>query len=574
MKKQSNNPSIRPYINQLYRGNKMLLLIYTITVILEVGLNLYLAWFMQKIFDLIAGVDVGLSLLQLLFLSFGMLGIIMLSSLLTYISMPKFKAKGIAQYKDYVFKKITKKNIAAFSRENSSLYLSGLTNDITEISNGYLSSIFALITCVLLFIGAIIMMIFYSPLLTLVAILSSILPLVASILTGNKVAKASKEVSDLNESYTASIKDVLSGFTVIKSFKAELEMVKIFAKETKRIAQAEAKRNKLKTIVSFLGNTAGIISQMSVFIFAAYLSLNGKGITSGVVAMFIQMMNYILNPIQTIPSCLSELKSAKELVIKMATALDENVYQESNTIHQELTSGIKIEKLSFTYGDGKKALKDIDYHFRLGKKYAIVGASGSGKSTLLNLLMSSYHNYEGQILYDDTELRKINSDELYDMQSIIQQNVFVFNSTIKDNITMFKPFSNDEINNAIELSGLSRFVSEKGMNYLCGENGNSLSGGEKQRVAIARSLLKKSQVLLVDEATSSLDSETSLQVSNSIIDLTDMTVIEIRHDLDASILKRYDGILTLKNGELIEEGTFEELINKKGYFYSLFTVSQ
>ena len=157
---------------------------------------------------------------------------------------------------------------------------------------------------------------------------------------------------------------------------------------------------------------------------------------------------------------------------------------------------------------------------------------------------------------------------------MIQQNVFVFNASIRDNITMFRSFPKAEVDRAIELSGLSALIAERGENYLCGENGNGLSGGEKQRISIARSLLKKSQVLLADEATAALDAETAHQVACAILDLDGITSIVVTHSLEEALLRRYDGIVTLKDGCIVEMGTFDELIAQKGYFYSLFTVSQ
>ena len=203
-----------------------------------------------------------------------------------------------------------------------------------------------------------------------------------------------------------------------------------------------------------------------------------------------------------------------------------------------------------------------------------MGASGSGKSTILNLLMASHNNYTGEINYDGIELRKISGESLYKLVSIIQQNVFVFNNSIRDNITMFHDFPAQEVSRAIQLSGVSGLIQERGEAYLCGENGSGLSGGEKQRISIARSLLRKSPVLLVDEATAALDAETAFHVSDSILDLEGLTRIVVTHTLDAPLMKRYDRILALKNGSLVEEGTFDELMEKKGYFYSLFTVSQ
>ncbi len=209
-----------------------------------------------------------------------------------------------------------------------------------------------------------------------------------------------------------------------------------------------------------------------------------------------------------------------------------------------------------------------------GGCYALVGGSGSGKSTILNLLMASYRDYAGEILYDGKELKAISPSSLYDLVSIIQQNVFVFNSTIRDNITMFSDFPKAEVDRAVRLSGLEKLMDERGEDYLCGENGSGLSGGERQRISIARALLRKTPVLLVDEATASLDAETSFEVLNAILNLDGYTRIIVTHDLEENILRRCTGLFALKNGTIAEQGTFDELMDRKDYFYSLFTVSQ
>lgn len=252
----------------------------------------------------------------------------------------------------------------------------------------------------------------------------------------------------------------------------------------------------------------------------------------------------------------------------------ENVREEKEAEPIAFKENIRIKDLSFGYEPQNKVLHQINCTFESGKKYAVVGASGSGKSTLLNLLTASHSDYEGEIFYDQRELRNISSESLYEIVSVIQQNVFIFNASIRDNITMFADFPREEVNRAIALSGLSDLIAERGEDYLCGENGSGLSGGEKQRISIARSLLKKSRVLLVDEATAALDPLTAFQISNAILNMDNLTGIVITHALDGHLLKRYDGLLALKNGGIAEMGTFEELMAKKGYFYSLYTVAQ
>lgn len=572
MKKQKID--IRQYTKQFYRGNGLNFSLTLLVTLLATAESLVVSWLLQPLVDMIGGKETGFTLLQLTIITIVLIVESAASCMIAYYAQPRFITRGISQYKEYCFSELTKKNISAFSGENSSTYISALTNDIGTIEKGYLSNTFTIIGSLLTFAGAMVLMIWYSPMLTLIAIGLSLLPLIASILTGNMIAKEEKNVSDRNEVYTSTLRDSLGGFSVIKSFKAEMQVIRIFKENVKELVQAQCKKQRVQILVRMFSNVAGLTAQIGVFIFGAYLALSGKGITAGTAMIFVQLMNYVLSPIGTIPTCIAERKAAKALIEKIAGALNTNVREENETERKELERGITVNDLSFGYEPKRQVLKNINCIFELGKKYAVVGASGSGKSTLLNLLMASYHDYDGTILYDDRELRNISSSNLYEIESIIQQNVFVFNATIRDNITMFRDFSEEQINNAIKLSGLAALIEEKGADYLCGENGSGLSGGEKQRISIARSLLRKSQVLLVDEATASLDVETAYQVSSAILDLDGITAIVVTHSLDESLLKKYDRILTLKNGSIIESGTFDELVEQKGYFYSLFTVSQ
>ena len=565
---------IRPYTKQFYRGNVVYFLFALCETLLGVIGALLVSWLIQQLIDLIGGYETGFSLLQLTIITLVLIGGIAVANLISYHSKPKFITRGISQYKEYVFGELTKKNISAFSGENSSTYISALTNDIQTIEQGYLWNTFSILESSLTFVGAMVLMIWYSPLLTLIAIGLSLLPLIASILTGNKVAAEEKKVSDRSEAYTSTLRDSLGGFSVIKSFKAEAQMIRIFKENVRELAKAQCGKHKMRILVQMFGSVAGITAQLGVFLFGAYLALSGKGVTAGTTMIFVQLMNYVLSPIGTIPTCIAERKAAKALVEKIAIALNVNVREESKTEHRELKHDITLKNLSFGYEPEKQVLNNLNCSFELGKSYAIVGASGCGKSTLLNLLLASNSGYMGSIYFDELELQQISSESLYEMVSIIQQNVFIFNASIRDNITMFSDYPREEVDRAIELSGLSKLIAERGEDYLCGENGSGLSGGEKQRISIARSLLKKSQVLLVDEATAALDAQTAFQVSNAILDLNNLTRIVVTHALDENLLKRYDYVLTLKNGSITEAGSFDELMEKKGYFYSLFTVSQ
>ena len=192
----------------------------------------------------------------------------------------------------------------------------------------------------------------------------------------------------------------------------------------------------------------------------------------------------------------------------------------------------------------------------------------------MNLLMGAYDSYSGSITFDNKELKTICTDNLYDIISLIGQNVFLFDDTIRCNITMFRDFSAEKVQSAVKRAGLTELISSRGEDYRCGENGSGLSGGEKQRISIARALLRGTPVLLLDEATASLDNQTAFTITDSILHLDGLTRLVVTHRLEAGLLEQYDEIFVLKDGILRERGKFDELMDEKGYFYSLYTVTQ
>ena len=574
MDKKESKVLRRPFVKELYRKNKFNLLMTVLAALLTSASKLVISWTIKGISDLISG-DADISFGTLIIVAASGFVLLILAWVLDRAFLPAFRARAMRQYRKYAFERLLEKGIQAFSGENSARYLSALSNDANTIEQDYLRMLQKVIEVGVTFVGALGIMLWYSPLLTLVAIGFSMIPIIVSAVLGNKAAVAEKNVSDKKERYTGMLKDVLSGFSVIKSFKAERNISDIYDESNKSVAGAVKTREKVLLHVNYSSGIAGGILQFGVFFVAAALALSGRaGITAGTAIVFVQLLNYVLAPIQVYPTYYAGKKSAFGLIDKLAQALHQNIPDEGESIEPQLRDGISVKDLTFSYEEDKAVLKGIDVNLKAGGCYALVGGSGSGKSTLLNLLMASSRNYQGQILYDGKELKTVSTCSLYDLVSIIQQNVFVFNSSIRDNITMFSQFSEEEIERAVRLSGLKKLIDEKGVDYCCGENGSGLSGGERQRISIARALLRKTPVLFVDEATASLDAETSFEVLDAIMKLDGYTRIIVTHDLDENILRRCNGLFALKKGEVSEQGTFDELMDQKGYFYSLFTVSQ
>lgn len=538
------------------------------------SLNLILSWIIQQLMDTAAGKSGALSFRTLLLISAGFVLLCAGLSLLNYASQPRFLERAMRQYKDFAFKKLTGKSISSFRDESAAGYLSALTNDAASIETNYLAQMLAMITKAVTFIGALLLMCRYSLLMTAIAAGLTVLPLIASLLTGNRLQAVESRVSERNGEFTAALSDCLAGFTVVKNFKAEREIFRLFAQSNKALEHEKFTGRRIKTLVGMIGAVTGIFAQLGVFIAGVYLSMKGGSMTPGAVVLFVNLMNFIISPIAELPGLLACRKAALGLVDKLAAALERSSFREGSETLNKLEHGIRLENVSFAYEPGKTVLHGINAEFEAGRAYALVGGSGSGKSTLLNLLMAAETNYSGHILADGIELSDISTESLYGTMAAIQQNVFVFNASIKDNVSMFRDFPKTEMDEAIARAHLGALIRERGEDYLCGENGSGLSGGEKQRISIARSLLKKSSVLLADEVTAALDAQTAHRVSSDILDLQGITRIVVTHTLEESLLRRYDKIFVLRGGRIEEAGSFADLMANKGYFYALFTVAQ
>lgn len=559
---------------QFYRGNRDVFALAVFAALAGGTLNLIVTWLMQQLIDAASGAPGALPLAALAEITGGFVVLCAVLFLLKYASEPRFIARAMRQYKELAFQKLTEKSIASFRDESTAAYLSALTNDVASVEADYLAQQLAVITKTVTFFGALFMMLWYSPLLTAIAVGVTALPLAASLLTGGRLQAAEKQVSERNRDFTAALSDCLSGFAVVKTFKAEREIFQLFAESNRALEQEKFSRRRLKVLIGMIGAVTGLVAQLGVFLAGAWLALSGSGLTAGTVILFVNLMNIMIGPVSELPALLAGRRAALGLIGKLADALEKDGSAGGGQTLSRLEHGIELRDVSFGYEEGKDVLHHVSARFEAGRAYAIVGGSGSGKSTLLNLLLAENTGYRGSVLLDGTELRELSPEALYGLMSVIHQNVFVFNASIRDNVSMFREFPQKALDEAIRRAHLRELLDARGADYLCGENGKGLSGGEKQRVSIARSLLKKSSVLLVDEATAALDVQTAHQVSSDILDLTGMTRIVVTHSLEEALLRRYDGIFVLKNGTLAESGSFGELMQRKGYFYALFTVAQ
>ena len=569
---KQNKKKSREFKRRLFYKNKMCFIASVIMTIVMSFLNLMISWLIQQIMDSMANQNMQ-SVVRCAWIAASVVIAYTVANAVYRAVYPRFLQRAMQQYRDYAFSRLTQKSLRSFSKEGTALYVSALTNDCTSIENNYLAATFTLIEFLFCFLGALIMMLYYSPVMLVLAVALSFLPVAVSMTAGNRLTEQEKEISKKNERFVSIVNELLSGFPVIKSFRAETQASRLFSQRNEQAEEAKKNKRRTEQMISLLANDAGIIAQMGIFLAGAWLAISGKGVTAGVVIVFVQLMNYILNPISQVPLLWSNRKAAIALMEKLSDALSENVREEGREKLNGFSEKIEVKDLTYGYEPESHVLKDLDVQFYAGKSYAIVGGSGSGKSTLLNLLMGSSSNYQGEICIDGVSIKNIESESLYQLMTSVQQNVFVFNDTIRNNVTMFHEFPDKEVTLALERSGLSEFIEKRGEDFVCGENGANLSGGERQRISIARALLRKSPILLVDEATAALDAATARAVSFSILNLVGMTRIVVTHRLEEAILRRYDKILVMKNGTICEQGNFDTLMQQKGQFYSLFQIA-
>lgn len=562
----------RQYTRVFYKKNHINFIATNLILIFDAILTIGIAFILQQIMD-IAAYGNTRQLMEIILFTAVYLAICCINGMLERRFRNAFIQRAVVQFKEMIFKKLSNKNVNSFSNDSTGRYISSFTNDITSIEQNYLDRIFSLITNTLVFIGATLMMLWYNWQLTAISFLMCLISMIISMATGKGIAANEKDVSVKNESFVVTIKEILTGFSVIKSFKAEKETENLFKDKNISLEYSKCAKRKKGKLIFLISNALGVLSQVVIMAYGAYITITGD-ITVGVLVAFIQLMNNVIYPVQNIPSDVSNINAAKAVIKKISELFETDCTKTGTEIPDHNDTNIVFKNVTFSYSEEKTILDNISYKFQKGKSYAIVGSSGCGKSTLLRLIMGCCNNYSGKVMLGNTELRDIKPDCLYDFVTAVQQETFIFDSTLENNITMFKYFKRNDVDRVIDMAGLRNFIDQKGSSFLCGENGNNLSGGEKQRLSIARGLLRGTPILLMDEITSALDNKTAYEIESAILNLGDFTRIVVTHKLNENVIRSYDEILVLKNGKIIESGNFDALINAHGYFYSLYNISK
>ena len=504
-------------------------------------------------------------------------GVIFIYVALNFISFRlrnKLVRKIMSRYKNKVFQSILDRDYREFSKETSGKFISILTENMKKIEQDYLHQYFNISKNLSLMIFSLIAMFIGNWFLTLLVIFVSIIPMLISGFIGKKSALIQNRVMIAEQTYLAKIKDILAGFLVIKSFNVKEAIYQDYSHEIENLEEVYFIKGKFDVLSNVISQLSGMIVFLVAFGGGMYLVFNGYT-SIGSVTAIVQLVNFVVMPVNEVGVGITKFREG-QVTLEAFEVQDVPEFQMGKA-KEYFNEVITFSNVDFSYPNTEgKIFNHLSLKIQKGEKIAIVGRSGSGKSTLLNLLLRFYEVTSGHILIDNQDLQDISIESLYNLMTVVQQDVYIFDDTLKANITLNQSFTEYDIKQAVQQSGLESYVleNELGLQVLCGENGSNLSGGQKQRVSIARALIRKTPILLLDEATSSLDNQVTAEIENSILEIQDLTALVVTHKLNDLILKKYDRILFMKDGDIVEDGSFDELMDRKGEFYKMFQFSE
>ena len=479
----------------------------------------------------------------------------------------------MSRYKNKVFQSILDRDYRDFSKEKSGKFISVLTENMKKIEQDYLHQYFNISKNLSLMIFSLLAMFIGNWYLTLLVIIASIIPMMISGFIGQKSAYLQKSAMIADQKYLAKVKDILAGFLVIKSFNVKEAIRQDYRNESEKLDEIYFMKGKFDVLANVISQLSGMIVFLVAFGGGMYLVFNGHT-TIGSVTAIVQLVNFVVMPLNEVGMGMSKFREGQATLD--AFEVKDVIELQTGETKEYFDDVISFSNIDFSYPNTEeKIFNHLSLKIQKGEKIAIVGMSGSGKSTLFNLLLRFYDVTSGHISIDNQDIQAISAESLYNLMTIVQQDIYIFDDTLRANITLNQSFTDEEIKKAVQQSGLESYVleNELGLQALCGENGSNLSGGQKQRVSIARALIRKTPILLLDEATSSLDNQVTTEIESSILDIQNLTALVVTHKLNENILKKYDRILFMKDGVIVEDGSFSDLMDRRGEFYKLFELS-
>ncbi len=504
------------------------------------------------------------------------LGILyIISALFSYIQsiiMTSVSQKTSYKLRKEVSHKLNKLPMSYFDKQNTGDILSIITNDIDTIQLNLNSSATQLVSSIVTVIGIFVMMCSIN--VTLAILTALVLP-VASIIVMLIVKKSQKYFVNQQKylaEVDAEIEEMISGHSVIKAFNAEDKTIKQFDQDNKNLFEAGFKSQFLSGLMHPIMNFVGNLNYAIIAIIGAIFAIKGK-ITVGNIQSFIQYSKQFTNPIAQLAQISSQIQSMIAASERVFNFLDTDEYIDNGKLKADAVVGdIEFRNVKFGYNDNKIIIKDFNAKVKAGEKIAIVGPTGAGKTTIVKLLMRFYELNDGEILLDGKNITEYKRSELESVFAMVLQDTWLFNGTILDNLRYGNLNASDkEVMDAAKTANADYFIRTlpDGYNMILNEETNNISGGQKQLLTIARAILANPKVLILDEATSNVDTRTEELIQKAMDKvMIGRTSFIIAHRL--STIKNADLILVMDEGDIVEIGKHEELLKKKGFYAKIY----
>lgn len=549
-----------------FKDNKFLLsLTVLIGIISSLG-YVFIAILLQQLLDIVMAGNMEKFTRVIIFslVYFAILGIFLF---LQSLFEKKVICKIMRQIRSDTFRGIVNHSIEDFNKNNSADYISSITNDVKILEDNFLLPLFEVIQYSVIFISSLAVMIYFDAIVTVCVIVAIGLMFVVPSLIGGVLEKQQNQFSEKLSDFTVSLKDILSGFEIIKSYSMKKYIIYRFDKSNQDTINAKYSVDKLIALNEGLSSFLALIVQVVVLFLSAYFIIKGR-ITVGALLGMVQVSNNLANPLLMIFTNIPKIKSVQPIVKKLH---DLSTYAKDEVLRKNslaFNGYISAKDLSFSYDKQVEVLHGIDCTIEKGKKYVIVGKSGCGKTTLIKLLSGCYTGYSGNILYDGNELNSPNKSDVVLLSSTIHQNVYMFDETIYDNICLHEDYPDEIVTKAVKESGLDEFISKlpEGLKYKVGENGSNLSGGQKQRIAVARAMIRNKPILILDEGTSAIDMQTAYDIESRLLAMKNLTLITITHNIKKELLQLYDNVIYMENGTIQGNDSFNKLIKTSQEF--------
>ncbi len=508
----------------------------------------------------------------LLSLFFGII-VVALSHLFEYTSrdaFSKMSTSAIGDIRRFLADKLTNMSLYEYIQKGPETWFPGMTNDLQVINEDYYNKIFDFLFWGGIGTVAVIYMAVISPVLLAVSLFLSALPFIAPKVLAPYLSKKKNLLSQSTARYYSIVNESLHGYetTLLNNRKPFLkERLEAVSKEN---LDLNYNMRKVSNISSIITSLIAWIPGFLVLVIGVFLVFDGK-ITIGYLVTANSLINFIIAPFRNVANAYLSIKGTADIRKRVGSLMNYAV-EETNTLASiNDFESIDVEGLSFSYPNSEnKILKDFSFHIQKGDKIAIVGSSGCGKSTFLKLLCKFYNFSDGAIQINGTDIRTIQSVSYYNRIAYIPQDPFIFEDTLKNNISLGKNYPEETILEILSFVGLGDYVHllPDGLETVLSEQGQNISGGQKKRIAVARALIRECSVLVIDEATSSLDTKSTNSMVQWLLSLP-CTVIMVTHDIFDSYMSQFTKIYYLAGGQILEIGTYDDLMDKKGELYKM-----